>query len=290
MTWPGIIIALLLRASAAAQVIGEGDTTADYGGDANFRCELGNQSGVLQVTWQRLTQDQSQENLASYSKKFGRQVSDPYVDKVIFSAVSLNSTSMTVKNLTWGDESCYVCSFNVFPGGTKRRETCLAVQGISLVTTDMQVPDSGPKGEVVLSCSATGKPAPTIEWDIPAGATLVGQTHMTTVRNQDQTITSSGNVTLHLPPGWDGYADCLLNQGAAGQRRERFSLLVGGEEAPDEGSGISPFGIIACMFISLIVLSGIVAAVIWKKKRLNRFNQVPTDMNLQPLSKCFLAF
>lgn len=87
---------------------------------------------MLQVTWQRLFSDESIENLATYSKKFGQQVNEPYKGKVIFTEASLSSTSITLTNVTWGDESCYICSFNVYPDGSKRRQTCLTVEGKSL--------------------------------------------------------------------------------------------------------------------------------------------------------------
>uniref|UniRef100_A0A3Q1GIL7 Ig-like domain-containing protein n=1 Tax=Acanthochromis polyacanthus TaxID=80966 RepID=A0A3Q1GIL7_9TELE len=152
---------------------------------------------VLQVTWQRLYADESIENLATYSKRFGEQVNDPYRRKVIFTEASLSSTSITLKNVTWEDESCYICSFNVYPDGSKRRQICLKVQGIS--TEDGRT--------VVFSCSATGKPAPTIRWDYSSGASSIHQPHTDVVSNSDQTFTSSSSVTLKLQPDWNGHVD-----------------------------------------------------------------------------------
>lgn len=86
-------------------------------------------TGVLQVTWQRLFKDESIENLATYSKRFGQQVNEPYQGKVTFTEASLHSTSISLRNVTWEDESCYICSFNAYPEGSKRKQTCLKVQG-----------------------------------------------------------------------------------------------------------------------------------------------------------------
>uniref|UniRef100_A0A672G2D0 Immunoglobulin V-set domain-containing protein n=1 Tax=Salarias fasciatus TaxID=181472 RepID=A0A672G2D0_SALFA len=83
--------------------------------------------GVRQVTWQRLFSDQSVENLATFSPRFGQQVNEPYGGKVFFTEAALNSTAITVSDVTWQDESCYVCSFNVFPDGSRGRQTCLTV-------------------------------------------------------------------------------------------------------------------------------------------------------------------
>uniref|UniRef100_A0A8C6Q5B8 Immunoglobulin V-set domain-containing protein n=1 Tax=Nothobranchius furzeri TaxID=105023 RepID=A0A8C6Q5B8_NOTFU len=69
--------------------------------------------------------------LATFSKQFGEQVNEPYRGKLSFTEKSLNSSSITLRNVTWEDEGCYVCAFNVFPEGSKRKQFCLTVQGNS---------------------------------------------------------------------------------------------------------------------------------------------------------------
>lgn len=85
--------------------------------------------GVQQVTWQKLSEDAPIQNLATYSKQFGQQVNSPFQDKVFFTKAALGSSSITLKNVTWDDDSCYICSFNAFPSGSKQQQTCLEVQG-----------------------------------------------------------------------------------------------------------------------------------------------------------------
>uniref|UniRef100_A0A8C5EVG0 Immunoglobulin V-set domain-containing protein n=1 Tax=Gouania willdenowi TaxID=441366 RepID=A0A8C5EVG0_GOUWI len=85
---------------------------------------------VHQVTWRRLDEDKSLQNVASYSERFGQQISEPYVNKVVFTEASLSSASIALRNITWQDESCYVCSFDVFPHGSTGNRTCLTVRGI----------------------------------------------------------------------------------------------------------------------------------------------------------------
>lgn len=226
-------------------------------------------TGVLQVTWQRLLKDDSVETLATYSKKFGRQVNEPYLGKVVFTEASLSSSTITVKNVTWVDDSCYICSFNVYPDGSQRKQTCLTVQGKfskdplethSVITLTIQqhlTLFSAPKWtseqienfflilcqgiaevetaadasirvhdeedvEVVFSCSATGKPAPTIQWNFSTGAFPLIQPQTTTATNSDFTFTSSRNISLQVPPDWNGHVDCLLNAGLMGERLERI--------------------------------------------------------------------
>lgn len=76
--------------------------------------------------------------------------------------------------------------------------------------------------EVVFSCSATGKPAPTIQWDFSASAFPLSRPQTSTATNSDFTFTSSRNISLQVPPDWNGYVDCLLNAGLMGERRERI--------------------------------------------------------------------
>ncbi|XP_059184310.1 OX-2 membrane glycoprotein-like [Centropristis striata] len=259
---------------ATSQITGYGNATANYGGDAYYRCAVANPAGVLQVTWQRLYKDESIENLATYSKRFGQQVNDPYRGKVIFTEASLSSTSITLSNVTWGDESCYICSFNVYPDGSKRKQTCLTVQGISKVETSVhpqssEEDDDDEDMEVVFSCSATGKPAPTIRWDYSPAATQVHQTQTTTVTNGDPTFTSSRNITLKLPAEWTGHVDCLLNEGVTGQRRERifYSLPERNKEKEKEkGEELSTSGI-ALVITTVVFVCFIVIAAATKRRR-----------------------
>ncbi|XP_070787058.1 OX-2 membrane glycoprotein-like [Enoplosus armatus] len=264
--------------ASTSRVSGYGNTTADYGGDAHYSCAVADATGVLQVTWQRLFKDESIENLATYSKRFGLQVNEPYRGKVIFTEASLSSSSITLTNVTWEDESCYICSFNVYPGGSKRKQTCLTVQGISEVKTDVQATTRAHEEEnveVVFGCSATGKPAPTIKWTSSHDATRLEPPKTITATNSDHTFTSSSNITLQVPPGWNGHMDCLLNNGVAGQRQERipFSLQDEHGKKEEKVKGLSSSGI-ALVIIAVVFTFCVLVAVAMKRKRLkgNRRN------------------
>ncbi|TNN80862.1 OX-2 membrane glycoprotein [Liparis tanakae] len=249
--------------ASRSQISGYGSKTAVYGGDAHYSCSVANTTGVIQVTWQRIFKGEVVENLATYSQRFGQHVNDPYKEKVTFTEASLGSTSIALRNVTWGDESCYVCSFNVFPEGSKRKQTCLTVQGISEVKTEVEQEDE----KVAFRCSATGKPAPTIGWAFSPGATPSDPPQSVIITNSDHTFTSSGNVTLHAPTGGAGHADCLLNDGEAGQRRERipFSLPDGKEE--EEGKGLSSARF-ALVIVTVLLISSILVAAAMTRHRL----------------------
>ncbi|XP_056157452.1 OX-2 membrane glycoprotein-like [Lampris incognitus] len=256
-----LLLLCWLSHADAARFIHSGDATADFGGDAHYRCALVDATGVLQVTWQRLAGGGPVEILGTYSRRFGTQIDGRHAGKVVFSEASLNSTSITVRNVTWADEACYVCSFNAYPGGSTRRQTCLTVQGISDLQTDVQrISNHGFKGdgEVVVSCSATGKPAPEVRWSSSASADLKESNHRT-VQNHDGTFTTTSNVTL--TPQADRYVDCLVNDG---QRRERVLVnnsSMGEEEEntdveKEEGSGtlVLVIAVVSIMCIACVVV------------------------------------
>ncbi|XP_030011765.1 OX-2 membrane glycoprotein-like [Sphaeramia orbicularis] len=260
--WLTVIFTLLLFKASAARISGGGSETAVYGGEANYRCTLDNPTGVLQVTWQRLFKgDDSIENMATYSNRFGQQVNEPYKGKVVFTEASLSSTSITVKNLTWADESCYICSFNAYPEGSKSWPTCLTVQGISEVKTQAREEDPG----VVFSCSATGKPAPTIDWDISAGAVTINQSETSVLKNSDRTLTSSRNITLRLPPEWNGHVDCVLNQDQRGRQQQRIPFTQTKEKNKNKEQPLLVWIVLPIMFVVFLLAIAVVAKI--RKKR-----------------------
>lgn len=81
-------------------------------------------------------------------------------------------------------------------------------------------------GEVTFTCSATGKPPPTIQWEPSTSDLPNSQTETTTVTNGDSTFTSSRNVSLKVPSDWNGHVDCVVNGGMTGERQERIPLSL----------------------------------------------------------------
>ncbi|XP_034030955.1 OX-2 membrane glycoprotein-like [Thalassophryne amazonica] len=264
-----LLLWFLLSEVSGSEIIARGDQTAGFGDDVHYMCVLPNPTGVLQVTWQRLFNDATIENLAAYSTRFGQQVNNPYQNKVIFTEASLNSTSITVKNVTWADESCYVCSFNVYPDGSKKKHICLQVQGISSIKTDVQKV-LGSRNEdgvkAVLSCSASGKPAPTIKWNFPPHTSSDGLQTIT-VQNKDHVFTSTSNVTVHVSSNWYGHVECLINSGMRGQKQQRL-ILPWHEDNNKEGTIPSAlvFTVIAVGIICIIIITAVLVRKKWFQK------------------------
>ncbi|KAJ8351512.1 hypothetical protein SKAU_G00229880 [Synaphobranchus kaupii] len=153
------VLNCLLTPGLSAKVTAKGTSTAAFGQEASFSCSLSEPDGASQVTWQRLLKDNTVENLATFSKRFGAKVMDPHVSRIHFTEASLNSTSITIKNVTPADDACYICSFNVYPSGSIRKQTCLMVQGIFEARAWIPSGETSSEKDVVVRCSVKIKTA-----------------------------------------------------------------------------------------------------------------------------------
>ncbi|XP_074520940.1 OX-2 membrane glycoprotein-like [Halichoeres trimaculatus] len=266
-----LILTALIFKGSMSEIILHGSRTADYSTDAVFSCTKHDSTGVLQVSWEKVLKE-SRETMATFSERFKKQVNEPYREKIIFTEASLNSTAIVIKNVTWDDESCYTCTFSVYPEGSSRKQICLTVQGISDVKTQVfprEEEDGEEDVEVEISCSATGRPAPTIEWVYSPGARLLNQQKATTVKNSDRTFTSSGNITLEVPSEWKGSVDCLLNKGVRGERLERIPLVFIDSDVNNvrRVNQLSSSGI-ALVVISTLFVTFLIIAIALRRNRL----------------------
>ncbi|XP_010884449.1 OX-2 membrane glycoprotein [Esox lucius] len=266
-----LVFLCFLSEAHSVNVVANGDSSAYFNAEASFTCTLADPTGVLQVTWQRLFKDESVENLATYSKRFGPQIIEPHKNKVVLREASLNSTSITLKNVSWSDEACYICSFNVYPSGSRRKQTCLTVQGVSEVGTTLQQvssSESNRDGDVVVSCSATGRPAPSIQWDYSTPGSIQTLSNWN-VTNSDQTVTVVSNITLRLSPGLGGHVDCLVNNGTRTQTRQQVLLPLHLGKNKDEPDDTSPLGV-AIPVLLIISFFGVFVYFMHKKKKVFR--------------------
>ncbi|XP_004066798.1 OX-2 membrane glycoprotein [Oryzias latipes] len=270
-----LLLCLTLAAAqgSASKVSGAGSTEVEFGGEAHYECTVDPAKGVQQVTWQRSFEDESIENLATFSRRFGQEVNAAYRGKVEFTRAALNSTAIRLRSASWEDESCYICLFHMYPEGSKRRHTCLKVTGVSSVNTSAALlQQEEERGEELhaFSCSATGKPAPSIHWELPPNAAVENQTETSTSRNPDGTVTSSRSVTLRAPPLWSGGVDCVLNQGTGRERRHRITsrnqevMTKGSSESGRSRSHITLIVTAACFAVCICAAAA--AASRWKRR------------------------
>ncbi|XP_044200770.1 OX-2 membrane glycoprotein-like [Thunnus albacares] len=138
---------------------------AAVGEDVHLSCQLMQSKDVFQVTWQKLSPDGKEKNLATYHKHFGETVNDGFKGKVEFKDAGLQNCSIVIRKVMEQDEGCYLCLFNTFPDGSLTGRTCLRLY--ELHEPILQIRESNSTEETVVSCSATGRPAPTGTLNVP---------------------------------------------------------------------------------------------------------------------------
>ncbi|XP_015255981.1 PREDICTED: OX-2 membrane glycoprotein-like [Cyprinodon variegatus] len=132
---------------------------AAEGEDAPLSCQLLVTKEVQQVTWQKVF-GRKERNICSYSEHFGQTVNPDFKDKVQFTEAGLKNSSIVIRKVTEHDEGCYLCLFNIYPDGPLIGTTCLKAYELHEPILDVSRSDFS--AESVVSCSATGRPAPTV--------------------------------------------------------------------------------------------------------------------------------
>ncbi|NXO57565.1 OX2G protein, partial [Aramus guarauna] len=130
------------------------------GHSVTLRCTLTEPQEVLQVTWQKNSEKSRYDNIATYSATKGLKVHEPYQDRMNFTSLILNDTSITFWDTRMEDSGCYTCLFNVFPLGSFSGRTCLNVFGLN-ASVHYKISE----GHLVVICNAVGLPEPTITWN-----------------------------------------------------------------------------------------------------------------------------
>ncbi|XP_051557957.1 OX-2 membrane glycoprotein-like isoform X2 [Myxocyprinus asiaticus] len=223
-----LIISSFITGAYPSDILAQGDKTALFGQDASLSCALPNASGVKQVTWQRVRADERVQTLATFSERFKDHVDYQYVGKVNFTVASFNSTSIVIKNVTFEDEACYICSFQVYPVGPKRETLCLTIKGISEITATVSpAPNSEPN--ITVSCSATGKPTPILKWKSTEKELNLKlfRSHNFTALNNDSSSTTTSNLTLPMSKFQGKYLECVAESGSV---EDSFPIHVLGDD------------------------------------------------------------
>ncbi|XP_028427563.1 OX-2 membrane glycoprotein isoform X2 [Perca flavescens] len=173
---------------------------AAVGEEAQLNCQLMQSKDVLQVTWQKLLPE-GEKNLATYSKYFGKWVNPDFRNNVEFKCAGLQNNSIVIRKVTEQDEGCYLCLFNTYPEGALTATTCLLLY--ELHETILHVGESNSSEEAVVSCSATGRPAPTVTLTVP-------HHNSSSVTNTNGTVTVTTTAVLSRLHGNSTQVGCAV--------------------------------------------------------------------------------
>ncbi|XP_009989555.1 PREDICTED: OX-2 membrane glycoprotein-like, partial [Tauraco erythrolophus] len=160
MTFPALVLCLAYVGLGKANVVPQAEhRKVKVGDNVTLSCVLTEPGDVLQVTWQK-DSEESHDNIATYSTIKGLKIHKPYQDRMNFTSLVLNETSITFWDTRMDDSGCYTCLFNVYPLGSFSGRICLSVFGLNA-----SVHYNISEGRLIAICNAVGLPEPTIIWN-----------------------------------------------------------------------------------------------------------------------------
>ncbi|XP_047432028.1 OX-2 membrane glycoprotein-like isoform X2 [Mugil cephalus] len=188
-----VSLLLMFSKGLPAVIQTQENVMAAVGNKISLNCQLVEAKDVRQVTWQKIFPGGG-TNVATYNKVFGETVNPGFKDKVEFEDAGLQSSSIVINNVTEQDEGCYLCLFNSYPEGALTGRTCLQVYELHQPVLNVRGPNSS--GEVVVSCSATGRPAPTVTLRATQADLNLTDYDSVSVSNTNGTVTVTTTAVL----------------------------------------------------------------------------------------------
>uniref|UniRef100_A0A803KCB4 OX-2 membrane glycoprotein n=1 Tax=Xenopus tropicalis TaxID=8364 RepID=A0A803KCB4_XENTR len=232
-------------------------STAPVGGSVTMQCKLhlnSSKPDVLQVTWRKQSGDFA-GTIATSSRSYGQRFLGAYSHREVrLAGATQDLSAITIGSVTPGDEGCFQCIFNVYPVGASVGSVCLDVMEASISYPKMEI-NLDSNSDYVISCSATGKPAPTISWNLTGTPEQNPQDY--SITHPDQTVTVISNFT-HSPSGRRERITCVVHHPALGSDIV-LSKAIGDPhffEMLEPSSITSPMmvGIVAAVLILIILI------------------------------------
>ncbi|XP_060888469.1 OX-2 membrane glycoprotein-like isoform X1 [Labrus mixtus] len=253
---------------------------AAVGEQACLNCLLIQTKEVHQVTWQKILPD-GERTVATDNLHFGQRV-DPYFSgKVEFRDAGLQNSSIVIRDVTEQDEGCYRCMFNTYPDGALIATIRLNVY--ELHEPVLHVRESNSSEEVVVSCSATGRPAPTVTITLPHQDLNFHNTSVS-VRNNNSTVTVTKTAVLSRRHDNSTQVGCTVG-GSYGVHKEVFKMIPEVKKSlPDEKSGAnSSSRSRTLIIISALTTCVIITAVIFLWRRHKHQNSLSHEVHMNEI-------
>ncbi|XP_069020108.1 OX-2 membrane glycoprotein-like [Embiotoca jacksoni] len=256
------------------------------GDEVILNCQIIESKDVQQVTWMK-NLPEGETNVGSNHKDLGQLVYFQFRGKVEFEDVGLLNTSIVIRNVTELDEGCYRCLFHIYPDPAVIGTTCL--QLYELHEPVLHVRESNSSEELVVSCSATGRPAPTVTLNVSPQDLHLSPNNTVSVSNTNGTVTVTTTAVLSGVHKHGAQVGCAVRVLSAPQRNVSVTIPdvkpVKFTPAHRESSwiiGLVVGMVIVCCLVSVFIF------VLMKQKKLNR-NKTPQkpaqdiDENKTPL-------
>ncbi|NWV86491.1 OX2G protein, partial [Dasyornis broadbenti] len=226
-------------------ILVSGHRKVRMGDNVTLSCALKNPMDVLQVTWQKHSEG-SYDNIATYSQTNGLKIHKPYEDRMNFTSLELNKTSITFWDTRMDDSGCYKCLFNAYPHGSFSEDACLSVFGLNA-----SVHYNISEDRLIAICNADGLPEPTITWNNLFNSTPT----QTTVRHRNGIVSITSKLEIYNNQSISAQdLTCRVHN-----INEEIELPV--KIAGEEGSSLLWLVIIAVILVVVIVL----IMLFWRK-------------------------
>lgn len=224
--------------------------TAILGGNVTIFCNLTTPADVVQITWQKI-QNSLPQNIGTYSSKYGEKILPPYVDRLQCKVIEPNSSFLTIKEVTFEDEACYKCLFNVFPHGSHGRQICLNIITVPELTVELRY-DPDPDGFLSLTYSAVGKPAPQIS--LFPSQILFNPPEENVAHNANGTVTVTKMYTISLETVRSlGLQYLILNMDHPLKNEEKIVPLSGNQGCSSTSTLTIVMLISLCIMLTIII-------------------------------------
>ncbi|XP_067438708.1 immunoglobulin superfamily member 10-like [Thunnus thynnus] len=239
---------------------------AAVGEDVHLSCQLMQSRDVLQVTWQKLSPDGKKKNLGSCDKNSSQTVNDGFQGKVEFKDAGLQNCSIVIRKVMEQDEGCYLCLFNTFPDGSLTGRTCL--QLYELHEPILQIRESNSTEETVVSCSATGRPAPTVTLNVPQQDLYFSHNSTVSVTNTNSTVTVTTTAVLSGLHGNGAQVGCAARLLSVPEIQVFMTIPADGFD--DESGSNKNFTLIVTLITAVVVVCvAVVVTVLLRHKQKN---------------------
>ncbi|XP_049426746.1 OX-2 membrane glycoprotein-like isoform X2 [Epinephelus fuscoguttatus] len=235
----------LIQKGLAAVIETQQTVMAAVGEDALLNCQLMQPKDVLQIRWQKVLPERV-KNLASYNKYFVRDVNPDFRDKMEFKYAGLQNCSIVIRRVTEEDEGCYHCVFKIHPDRALTGSTCL--QLYELHEPVLHVRESNSPEEAVVSCSATGRPAPTVTLTVP-------HYNSTSVTNTNATVTVTATAVLPRLHGNSTQVGCAVRV-LSGPQIEVLTMIPEVTlSSADDVTLITVLVVVSCVCVAAAVIT-----------------------------------
>ncbi|XP_015224508.1 PREDICTED: OX-2 membrane glycoprotein-like, partial [Cyprinodon variegatus] len=253
---------------------------AAVGDQASLSCQLIEDKDVLQITWQKVL-PYAEKNLATYTKKYGYSVRVDLAEKMDFQCEDLQSCSMVIRKVMEEDEGCYRCLFITYRTGILIARTCLRLY--ELYDPVLDVSRSKSPAESVVSCSATGRPAPTVTLTVLQQNLSFSHYNSSSVTHSNGTVTVT--TTALLSASSSTQVGCSVSVLSAAPR-EKLITVPGVKGTSDDGfdveSASNNSAVAWCIISGFMVCIVAFLIILWFTKRAEKRYFFHTVSELSP--------